>query len=33
LLSAVGLAIFFSLSLLEYLALRKWHESAVSEEK
>jgi len=33
LLTAVGLAIFFSLSLLEYLALRKWHESAVSKEK
>jgi NitT/TauT family transport system permease protein len=33
LLTAVGLAIFFSLSFLEYLALRKWHESAVSKEK
>jgi len=33
LLTAVGLAIFFSLSLLEYWALRKWHESAVSKEK
>jgi len=33
LLTAVGLVIFFSLTLLEYLALRKWHESAVSKEK
>ena len=33
LLTAVGLVIFFSLTLLEYLTLRNWHESAVSKEK
>jgi NitT/TauT family transport system permease protein len=33
LLTAVGLGIFFSLTLLEYFALRRWHESMVSKEK
>ena len=33
LLAALGIAIFFALTLLEHLALRKWHESAVSLEK
>jgi len=32
-LAGLGIAIFFSLTLLEYLALRKWHESAVSKDK
>ena len=31
LLSALGVAIFFSLTLLEHLALRRWHESAVKQ--
>ncbi len=30
LLSLLGILIFFSLTLLEYLTLRKWHESAVT---
>jgi len=33
LLSAAGVAIFFALSLLNYLALRRWHESAVMRER
>lgn len=32
LLSALGIAIFFLLSGLEYLLLRKWHESALKDE-
>ncbi len=32
LLSATGIAIFFSLSGLQYLLLRKWHESAARRE-
>lgn len=30
--AAIGIAIFWSLSLLEWFLLRKWHESAVSRE-
>lgn len=33
LLAALGIAIFFALSLVEHLALRKWHESAVAKER
>jgi NitT/TauT family transport system permease protein len=33
LLSAAGVAIFFLLSALSHLALRRWHESAVSRER
>jgi NitT/TauT family transport system permease protein len=33
LLSLAGIAIFFALSLLSYLALRRWHESALSPER
>lgn len=33
LLAALGIAIFYGLALLEYLALRKWHESMVSKEE
>src|SRR5262249_51485808 len=33
LLAALGIAIFFALTLVEYLALRRWHESAVAKEK
>ena len=33
LLAGLGIAIFYGLALLEYLLLRKWHESAVAEEK
>jgi NitT/TauT family transport system permease protein len=32
LLSVAGIAIFFALSLLSYLLLRRWHESAVARE-
>jgi len=32
LLALLGVAIFFALTLLEYLVLRKWHESAVAKE-
>jgi NitT/TauT family transport system permease protein len=32
LLSLLGIAIFFALSLLEYALLRRWHESAVKRE-
>jgi NitT/TauT family transport system permease protein len=31
-LSAIGIALFWSLSLLEWLVLRKWHESATKRE-
>jgi NitT/TauT family transport system permease protein len=31
-LSVIGIAIFWSLSLVEWLALRKWHESAMSRD-
>jgi NitT/TauT family transport system permease protein len=33
LLSAAGVAIFFALSALTHLALRRWHESAVTRER
>jgi NitT/TauT family transport system permease protein len=33
LLSAAGVAIFFALSLVSHLALRRWHESALSTER
>ena len=33
LLSVAGIAIFFALSALSYLALRRWHESAVERER
>ena len=33
LLSAAGVAIYFALSLVNYLALRRWHESAVARER
>jgi NitT/TauT family transport system permease protein len=33
LLSLAGIAIFFLLSLLSYLVLRRWHESALSPER
>ena len=33
LLSAAGVAIFFVLSLVNYLCLRRWHESAVARER
>ena len=33
LLSAAGIAIFFALSALSHLALRRWHESAVKRER
>ena len=33
LLAALGIAIFYGLALLEYLTLRKWHESVVSKEQ
>jgi NitT/TauT family transport system permease protein len=32
LLAALGVTIFFALALLEYWALRKWHESALKQE-
>jgi len=32
LLAVLGIAIYFALGLLEYLALRRWHESAVRKE-
>ena len=32
LLSTLGICIFFGLSLVEYLVLRRWHESAVRRE-
>jgi NitT/TauT family transport system permease protein len=33
LLAGLGIAIFYGLAVLEYLVLRKWHESAVSRER
>jgi NitT/TauT family transport system permease protein len=33
LLSAAGVAIFYLLSLVNYLALRRWHESALGSER
>jgi NitT/TauT family transport system permease protein len=33
LLSLAGVAIFFTLSALSYLALRRWHESAIDPER
>jgi NitT/TauT family transport system permease protein len=33
LLSAAGIAIFFALSLLSHLLLRRWHESAIEPER
>jgi NitT/TauT family transport system permease protein len=30
--AAIGIGIFWSLSLLEWFLLRKWHESAISRE-
>jgi NitT/TauT family transport system permease protein len=33
LLSVAGIAIFFALSLLSHLALRRWHESAITQER
>jgi NitT/TauT family transport system permease protein len=33
LLSLAGVAIFFALSALSYLALRRWHESAIARER
>lgn len=33
LLAGLGITLFFGLSLVEYVILRKWHESAVSKEK
>jgi hypothetical protein len=33
LLSFAGIAIFFALSLLSNLALRRWHESALVRER
>jgi NitT/TauT family transport system permease protein len=33
LLSLTGVAIFFALSVLSHLALRRWHESAVTRER
>jgi NitT/TauT family transport system permease protein len=33
LLSAAGIAIFYLLSLVNYLALRHWHESALEQER
>jgi NitT/TauT family transport system permease protein len=32
LLSLAGVAIFFALSFLSHLALRRWHESALQHE-
>jgi NitT/TauT family transport system permease protein len=32
LLAVLGVTIFFALALLEYLVLRKWHESALTKE-
>jgi NitT/TauT family transport system permease protein len=33
LLSAAGVVIFFALSLLSYLLLRRWHESAIARDR
>jgi NitT/TauT family transport system permease protein len=33
LLSVAGIAIFYLLSLVNYLALRRWHESILDQER
>ncbi|MGA7209743.1 MAG: ABC transporter permease, partial [Pseudolabrys sp.] len=33
LLSLAGVTIFFTLSAFSYLALRRWHESAIDRER
>jgi NitT/TauT family transport system permease protein len=33
LLALAGVAIFFALSAISHLALRRWHESAISRER
>jgi NitT/TauT family transport system permease protein len=33
LLSVAGIVIFYSLSLVNYLALRRWHESVLDAER
>jgi len=33
LLAVAGVAIFFVLSAISHLALRRWHESAISRER
>ena len=33
LLALAGVAIFFTLSAISHLALRRWHESAISRER
>ena len=33
LISATGILVYFTLTLISHLALRKWHESAVSRER
>jgi NitT/TauT family transport system permease protein len=33
LLSAAGIVIFFALSLLSHLLLRRWHESAIGPDR
>ena len=33
LLSAAGIVIFYLLSLINYLTLRRWHESALEQER
>ena len=33
LLSIAGIAIYFALAALSYLALRRWHESAIERER
>jgi NitT/TauT family transport system permease protein len=33
LLAALGVLIFYGLAMIEYLVLRKWHESAINREK
>jgi NitT/TauT family transport system permease protein len=33
LLSLAGIVIFFALSAVSYLVLRRWHESAIARER
>jgi NitT/TauT family transport system permease protein len=33
LLSLAGVAIFYALSAMSYLVLRRWHESAIARER
>jgi NitT/TauT family transport system permease protein len=33
LLSAAGIVIFFALSLVSHLVLRRWHESAIAPDR